>query len=266
MLPRSRYNLLLLATILLRDGGVVRADRAALLKRQAAVQAAKAADEAAIAAAEAAVVAEAEAAAKEKMRASAAALKHAREAAAHSATLAASAEAAALLRPRSRERNSFEFHKTRQYLVRTAAENANANGAFSSSSSSSSSPSSSFCMSLPRADRKAAHGKRSWRNGMAVVLAPCNTSDTMQFFSHDAVSGMIHPEDSKQFCLDFDFDNKDLRPLTVFRCDKTFSRAAKPRHQSWDFSNGSAIKNRGTGSCIAVGPKNIYDGLAVRTL
>ena len=210
------------------------------------------------------MVAEAEAAAKEKMRASAAALKHAREAAAHSATLAASAEAAALLRPRSRERNSFEFHKTRQYLVRTAAENANANGAFSSSSSSS--PSSSFCMSLPRADRKAAHGKRSWRNGMAVVLAPCNTSDTMQFFSHDAVSGMIHPEDSKQFCLDFDFDNKDLRPLTVFRCDKTFSRAAKPRHQSWDFSNGSAIKNRGTGSCIAVGPKNIYDGLAVRTL
>ena len=72
-------------------------------------------------------------------------------------------------------------------------------------------------------------------------------------------------ETSTKFCLDFEFDNKNLRPLTVFRCDKTFSGAAKARHQEWELFNSSNIKNYGTGKCIAMGKKEkVYEGKAVR--
>mmetsp|Transcript_36790 Transcript_36790/g.47516 ORF Transcript_36790/g.47516 Transcript_36790/m.47516 type:complete len:91 (+) Transcript_36790:214-486(+) len=63
------------------------------------------------------------------------------------------------------------------------------------------------------------------------------------------------------FCLDFDFDNKNNRPVTLFRCDKTFSSSAKTLHQKWEFYNGSNIKNLGTGKCLDVG--SVYDGKAV---
>ena len=246
MKKRNRAFLHLFSLFLLcQNFPVARSDRAALLERQAATQAAVAAELAAVEAMTAAAAAEVEAAREAAERAAMAAEKRARESAAHEAVIAASNQAAARLRPKSNERNSFEYHKTRQYLLRSEA-------------------APEFCLSVPRADRRAAGGKPSWRNGMAVLLAKCDLSDATQRFSQDAVSGMVHPEDSRIFCLDFDFDNKNLRPLTVFRCSKTFSRAAKPRHQSWDFQNNSNIVNRGTGNCLAVGSKAIYEGLAVR--
>jgi hypothetical protein len=109
--------------------------------------------------------------------------------------------------------------------------------------------------------------------GLAVILAPCNVSDATQHFSYDPTSKYIHPEANVAFCLDFEFDNKDLRPLTAFRCDKTFSPAAKPRHQEWEFFNTSNIKNCGTKKCIATGGSllagkrglktGLYEGKAV---
>lgn len=75
----------------------------------------------------------------------------------------------------------------------------------------------------------------------------------------------LFPEASTKFCLDFEFDNKNLRPLTVFRCDKTFSSKAKPRHQEWHFFNQSNIKNGATGKCVAMGKKEkVYEGKAVQ--
>ena len=68
---------------------------------------------------------------------------------------------------------------------------------------------------------------------------------------------------STRFCLDFEFDSKNLRPLTVFRCDKTFSSAARPRHQEWEFYNASNIRNYGSGKCVAAG-KQVYEGRALQ--
>ena len=221
-------------------------DRASLLRRQEATQAALAADLAAVEARAAAEAAEIEARGKEREQAAAAAKKRNRESRAHINTLAASAEAAARMKPRANHRDSFVFHQIRQYLVKST-----------------SAPD--FCLSVPRSDRK--EGERlGWRNGVAVLLAACNQSDSTHYFSFDKTSQMLHPEDSRSFCLDFDFDAKNLRPLTVFRCDKTFSSKAKPRHQTWEFFNNSNIRNRGTGKCLAIGTKTIYDGIAVRQL
>jgi hypothetical protein len=64
------------------------------------------------------------------------------------------------------------------------------------------------------------------------------------------------------FCLDFDYDSKSYRPLTVFRCDRTFSTLAKAGHQKWEYVNASYIRNVGTGKCVASG-KQIYPGKAV---
>jgi len=104
---------------------------------------------------------------------------------------------------------------------------------------------------------------------MSVLLAACNESDSTQLFSYDPTSTYIHPQESTSFCLDFEFDQANFRPLTVFRCDKTFSKAAKPRHQEWTFANGSNIVNTGTKKCVATGTGSerngkIYDGKAVQ--
>lgn len=114
-----------------------------------------------------------------------------------------------------------------------------------------------LCLAVPPSDASTAY-----RNGQAVILQRCNTSDTSQLFSFDVYSQWLHPGGNDQFCLDFDFDSKDIRPLTVFRCEKTFSNSAAPRHQQWGFTNQSNIKNAGTGKCIATG-EQAYDGKAV---
>ena len=110
-----------------------------------------------------------------------------------------------------------------------------------------------------------------------MILAPCNISDTTQHFSYNPISKFVHPEANAAFCLDFEFDNKDLRPLTAFRCNKTFSSAAKPRHQEWNVFNASNIRNIGTKKCVTAGDvftttkrgvkkSKIYEGKAVSSL
>ena len=98
-------------------------------------------------------------------------------------------------------------------------------------------------------------------------MALCNETDESQLFHYDPSSHYIHPELSKTFCLDFDTDKQNNRPLTVFRCDKTFSPSAKPHHQQWAFTNNSNIKNLGTGKCITTGTggkiSTVYEGKSV---
>ena len=73
----------------------------------------------------------------------------------------------------------------------------------------------------------------------------------------------IHPQGNWKFCLDFDFDKENGRPLTVFRCGKTYSTAAVSGHQTWSYENKGALTNSGTGKCVA-SSRDVYQGRAAQ--
>jgi len=198
------------------------------------------------AAAEAAAIAAAEAAA-----AAVAAKKKADDEARFQARLEASAKAEAAINLYSISRDSHTYHVNQQYFLKPKSNPA-------------------FCMTVP--STILSEVSTGYRNGLAVVLSACDVNSTAQLFSYDPTSQYIHPQAhpkfSTSYCLDFEVDSKDFRPLTVFRCDKTFSSSAKPRHQAWTFANGTHLTNVGTKKCAATGTAvhagPLYDGKAVQ--
>jgi hypothetical protein len=118
-------------------------------------------------------------------------------------------------------------------------------------------PESKFCISMPTSQ---------YRNGVAPILSACDELDALQRFRLDPVYHYIQPADSEDWCLDFEFDDKKYRPLTLFRCGgEVAGSGAKPGHQKWNWPLGDTpllrgqIKNAGTGMCIGTG-KDVYAG------
>lgn len=63
-----------------------------------------------------------------------------------------------------------------------------------------------------------------------MFVARCVNGRT-QRFSLDLQTHMIHPQNAYDWCLDFEFDASVRRPLTLYRCGKTFSKHVKSEHQ-----------------------------------
>lgn len=107
-----------------------------------------------------------------------------------------------------------------------------------------------------------------YRNGLVIILAQCDENNAQQKFRIDPFTYYIQPADNTDWCLDFDFDDKKYRPMTLFKCGQTFSDFADDKHQRWMWPNYNkgetgALKNRGTGMCVGVG-KDIYAGKYVQ--
>lgn len=117
-----------------------------------------------------------------------------------------------------------------------------------------------WCWTLPKADTPS-----TYRNGLVPVLSRCVNSKS-QRWSFDIQRKEIHPQNEYSWCLDSDFDKGVRRPLTVFRCGKTFSAKAAAGHQQWDwdFPSSGVIRNVATKRCAATG-KEIYQGRYVQT-
>jgi 6-phosphogluconolactonase (cycloisomerase 2 family) len=112
-----------------------------------------------------------------------------------------------------------------------------------------------WCWTLPKADTPS-----GYRNGLVPILARCVHSNA-QKWSFDVHKKEIHPQNALDWCLDSDFDKSVRRPITVFRCGKTFSVKADAGHQQWDwdFPNSGVLKNAATQRCAATG-KEMYQG------
>lgn len=65
---------------------------------------------------------------------------------------------------------------------------------------------------------------------LVPILARCVSSKS-QRWSFDIQLKQIHPQNEYSWCLDSDFDKGVRRPMTVFRCGKTFSQKAATNHQ-----------------------------------
>lgn len=113
---------------------------------------------------------------------------------------------------------------------------------------------------MPKADTPS-----GYRNGLVPVLARCVNSRS-QRWSFDIQRKEIHPQNEYSWCLDSDFDKGVRRPLTVFRCGKTFSKKAAADHQkwTWDFPSSGVIMNAATKRCAATG-KEVYQGRYIQT-
>lgn len=121
-----------------------------------------------------------------------------------------------------------------------------------------------WCWTLPKADTPS-----GYRNGLVPVLARCVKSKS-QRWSFDIKRKEIHPSNAYDWCLDMDFDKGVRRPLTVFRCGKTFSKKADKGHQKWDWpgdmgpESGGLLENAATKRC-AGGGKEVYQGRYVQS-
>lgn len=117
-----------------------------------------------------------------------------------------------------------------------------------------------WCWTLPKADTES-----GLRNGLVPVMARCVQSKS-QRWSFDLKRKEIHPQNAYGWCLDMDFDKGVRRPLTVYRCGKTFSKKALPGHQKWDwdFPSTGLLKNVATSRCAATG-KEVYQGRYVQS-
>jgi hypothetical protein len=120
--------------------------------------------------------------------------------------------------------------------------------------------SSEWCWTLPKADTPS-----GFRNGLVPILARCVGSRS-QRWSFDIKLKQIHPQNEYSWCLDSDFDKGVRRPLSVFRCGKTFSEKAATNHQQWDwtFPSSGTLKNVGTKRCAATG-KLAYQGRYIQS-
>lgn len=67
-------------------------------------------------------------------------------------------------------------------------------------------------------------------NRLVPFLARCVGAKS-QRWSFDIQKKEVHPQNEYGWCLDSDFDKAVRRPLTVFRCGKTFSKKAASGHQ-----------------------------------
>ena len=121
-----------------------------------------------------------------------------------------------------------------------------------------------WCWTLPKADTPS-----GYRNGLVPVLARCVSSKS-QKWSFDIKRKEIHPHNAYDWCVDMDFDKGVRRPLTVFRCGKTFSKKADQGHQQWLWpgkmgpESGGLLENVATKRC-AGGGKEVYQGRYIQS-
>ena len=123
--------------------------------------------------------------------------------------------------------------------------------------------SSEWCWTLPKADTPS-----GYRNGLVPVLARCVESRS-QRWSFDIKRREVHPQNAYEWCLDMDFDKGVRRPITVFRCGKTFSKSADKAHQKWEWPGKlgpttGPLKNLATKRCAATG-KEVYQGRYIQS-
>jgi len=76
-----------------------------------------------------------------------------------------------------------------------------------------------------------------YRQGLVVIMGQCDADNAQQKFRFDPFNYHISPADNAEWCLDFDFDDKKYRPLTLFKCGQTFSDFTDDNHQRWLWPN-----------------------------